>query len=141
MYEDNDIYSPNLRSFFLVVMQKYVLFAILTIATLCSVNLTCADYEPRVQLLELDIGNNRYLVFPGITQLSEGDYIRFCHTGHQITPYVQIDTKEQEYLADIIVTEGKRNLHGMIAIPESVNYRDIVGLRINGHYFEWQPDN
>ncbi|MGB5474894.1 MAG: hypothetical protein WBQ78_15645 [Gammaproteobacteria bacterium] len=122
-------------------MQKYVLLAILTIATLCVVKLACADYGPRVHLLELDIGNNRYLVFPGITRLSEGNYIRFCHIGHQITPYVLIDTKEQEYLADIKITEGKSNLHGMIAIPESVNYRDILGLRINGHHFEWQPDN
>jgi hypothetical protein len=136
-----DIYNPNLRRFFPVVMQKYVLLAILTIATLCAVKLTCADYGSKVQLLELDIGNNRYLVFPGITRLSEGNYIRFCHIGHKITPYVLINTKEQEYLADIKITEGKSNLHGMIAIPESVNYRDILGLRINGHHFEWQTNN
>lgn len=125
----------------MVVMQKYTPFSILTIAMLFSVDLAHADYAPRVQLLEYDIGNNRYMVFPGITQLSGGDYIRFCHIGNQITPYVLIDTVKQEYSADVIINDGKGNLHGLIAIPESVDYWDIVGLRINGHYFEWQPDN
>lgn len=123
------------------IMRKILLFSALMFLLVYSVNQALTFNENKTELLELEVGSEKYLVFPDILQMSEGGFIRFICINPETVPYLIIVTIQNEYTVQEIIYSDKANKFGLIRIPVFANQEVIYGLRINGHFLEWSSND
>ena len=87
------------------------------------------------QLIEITVGAEKFHIFPRYLVLSDGIYIRFMCLGAQCSPYIIVVTKQDAHFANDVIYRTDNLRFGLIRLTEKMLKEEIVGLRINVHFF------